>query len=130
MTEIINRTPDTLAGNISAETLTTQAGIYEAITADLPIKPTAKTVNFRGKEVTLKYTLLSLQRLEEQGVSLQDLESMSENVSVTMLIKMVWAGLCLEFRDATLDEVAGAFDITEISQVSEALSYALNSVGK
>lgn len=120
MTESINSTTDIHAGTITAE----------AITADLPIKPTAKTVNFRGKEVTLKYTLLSLQRLEEQGVSLQDLESMSENVSVTMLIKMVWAGLCLEFRDATLDEVAGAFDITEISQVSEALSYALNSVGK
>lgn len=120
MTETINSTTTIHAGAVAPE----------AITTDWSIKPTAKTVNFRGKEVTLKYTLLSLQRLEEQGVSLQDLESMSENVSVTMLIKMVWAGLCLEFRDATLDEVAGAFDITEISQVSEALSYALNSVGK
>ena len=90
-----------------------------------------KTVNFRGQEVTLKYTLLSLQRLEAAGVSLQDLETMGDNVSITVLGKVLWAGLCVQFNDATLEEVLNSYEISDLQEVSEALAAALNNpVGK
>lgn len=90
-----------------------------------------KTVNFRGQEVTLKFTLLALQRLEQAGVSLQDLETMGDEISITLLGKVLWAGLCVQFNDATIDEVLNSFEISELQGVADALGAALsNTVGK
>lgn len=90
-----------------------------------------KTVKFRNQEVTLKYTLLALQRLEAVGVALQDLETVGDQVSITILGKVLWAGLCVQFNDATLDEVLNSFEIKDLQEVAEALSAALsNTVGK
>lgn len=96
-----------------------------------PEAPAKKTVNFRGQDVTLKYTLLSLQRLESVGVSMKDLESLGdEDVSITTVGKMLWAGLCVQFNDATLDEVLNSFEISELQSVSEAMAEALSTAGK
>lgn len=98
---------------------------------DIAPAPQKKTVTFRGKEVTLKYTLLSLQRLEQAGVALSELEKLGDEVSITMLGKVLWAGLCVQFNDATVDEVLNSFDISELQEVSEAMTAALsNTVGK
>lgn len=87
-----------------------------------------KTVNFRGRDVTLKYTLLSMQRLEEQGVSLADMDS--EEVSITQIGKMLWAGLCMEFRDATVEEVMASYELSDMTAISEAIAAAMNKTGK
>lgn len=84
------------------------------------------TVKFRDQEVTLKYPLYSLIKLEEQGVKLADLET--DQVEISQLIKIVWAGLICNFKDATVDEVALSYDISDMGQLSEAMSAAFNKV--
>lgn len=91
----------------------------------------ATTVQFRGQTVRLRYTLLSLQRLESTGVKLSDLETLGEDLSITVLGKVLWAGLCVQFNDATLEEVLNSFELSDLQDVSNALSTALSgSVGK
>ena len=89
-----------------------------------------KKITFRGKQVTLKYPLLALQRLETVGVSLADMEDMSDDLSITLLGQLVWAGLSCEFNDATVDEVLEAFEISDLKDLSEALSSAFSGMGK
>lgn len=123
MTEIINFPEANMQGVAGAEGSVGVAGTLSA--------PAKKTVNFRGQDVTLKYTLLSLQRLESVGVSMKDLESLGdEDVSITTVGKMLWAGLCVQFNDATLDEVLNSFEISELQSVSEAMAEALSTAGK
>lgn len=123
MTEIINFPEANMQGVAGAVGSVGVAGTLSA--------PAKKTVNFRGQEVTLKYTLLSLQRLESVGVSMKDLESLGdEDVSITTVGKMLWAGLCVQFNDATLDEVLNSFEISELQSVSEAMAEALSTAGK
>ena len=99
--------------------------------AAVPQAPVKKTVDFRGNQVTLKYTLLSLQRLEEAGVPLSVLEKMGDDLSITVLGKVLWAGLCVQFNDATIEEVLNSFEVYQLEQVSEAIAAALsNTVGK
>ncbi|MEG0121913.1 hypothetical protein [Enterococcus sp.] len=124
MTEVINFP----TSNTQGFTDTTGVSAPEVAVASTPQN---KTVTFRGQEVTLKYTLLSLQRLEKAGVSLTDLEKIGDEISVTMLGKVLWAGLCVQFNDATIDEVLNSFEISELQQVSDAMAAALsNTVGK
>lgn len=92
-------------------------------------KTPKNTVNFRGKEVTLKYPLLALQRLEDVGVDITKLGE-DGDISITVLGKMVWAGLSVEHRDATLEEVLEGFDISDLQELSEAVGAAFNSMGK
>lgn len=88
-----------------------------------------KKIKFRGKQVNLKFTLLSLRKLEDAGVSLSQL-SEGTDVSIDILGKMLWAGLLVDFPDATEDEVLGSYEIHELQDVSDALNAALNKATK
>lgn len=88
-----------------------------------------KTIKFRDKEVTLKFPLLAVQRLEDIGVDITSF-SEEEDISVTVLGKMVWAGLSCEFRDATLEEVLLSYDIADLTELSEAVGQAFSGMGK
>lgn len=92
-------------------------------------KSTKKTVTFREQEVTLKFPLLAVQRLEEVGVDIGTFGD-EENISITALGKIVWAGLSCQFNDATLDEVLMAYEISDLQNLSEAISQAFGSMGK
>lgn len=127
MTEIINFP----VNNQGATGVTGPDGVegIDGIVAT-PEAPVKKTVKFRGQEVKLHYTLLSMQRLEETGVSLKDLETFGEEVSITSLGKILWAGLCVQFNDATIEEVLNSFELSDLQEVSEAMSAALSAAGK
>lgn len=122
MTEIINFPEANMQGVAGA---VGSVGVDGTLSA-----PAKKTVNFRGQEVKLHYTLLAMQRLEETGVSLKDLETFGEEVSITSLGKILWAGLCVQFNDATIEEVLNSFELSDLQEVSEAMSAALSSAGK
>lgn len=122
MTEIINFPEANMQGVAGAEG---SVGVDGTLSA-----PVKKTVKFRGQEVKLHYTLLAMQRLEETGVSLKDLETFGEEVSITSLGKILWAGLCVQFNDATIEEVLNSFELSDLQEVSEAMSAALSSAGK
>ena len=88
-----------------------------------------KTITFRGQEVTLKFPLLAVQRLEDVGVDLMTFGE-TETISITELVKFIWAGLSCEFRDATIEEVGLAFEISDLQELSEAVGAAFKGMGK
>lgn len=86
------------------------------------------TINFRGQEVTLKFPLLAIQRLEETGVSLSDLGE--DDTSISTIIKVVWAGLSCEFRDADIEEIAMSFEMSDLEALSAAINEGFSAKGK
>lgn len=86
------------------------------------IAGTSNTVHFRGQEVTLKYPLYALMKLEETGVDLSNMDT--EKVSITDLVKIVWAGLICQFQDATVEEVAFEFEMSDLEQLGAAMNTA------
>lgn len=126
MTEIINFPTTEISADQTAVG-SVQATPIQGAQLDGP-----KTVHFRGRDVTLKYTLLSMQRLEAVGVGFAELEKMGEGkeVSFSVIGKLLWAGLCVEFNDATLEEVLNSFEISDMASISEAISEAMNRTGK
>lgn len=88
------------------------------------------TINFNNEQVKLKFPLYSLIKLEDvYGVKLADLEHNSDSVS--LIAKLVWAGLLYKNPDLTLDEVAMQFDISDLSDIAGAISSAVSkTVGK
>ena len=89
------------------------------------------TITFRGKKVALHYPLLAISKLQkEQGISLADMEDMGDQLDIDTLGKLVWAGLCVQFPDATVDEVLGSFEISDLQGLSEALTAAFSAMSK
>lgn len=91
-----------------------------------PTQEAKNTVTFRGQEVTLKYPLYALMKLEERGVNIADVNS--EQVKITDIVNIVWAGLVCQFPDVTVEEIATVYDMADMEQLAAAMSAAFNKV--
>lgn len=100
------------------------------VAAAEPVETEFKTIIFREQEVTLKYPLLAIARLEQKGIKLNDLDLSEDNFSVTTLANLVWAGLCLQFPDVTVDEVLSSYDLADLGRLGSAFSAAFNRAVK
>lgn len=85
------------------------------------------TITYKGQQVTLKYPLYALEKLQEVGLDITDL---SDKVGISELIKFVYAGLICQFPDVTLDDIRMAYDLSDIEQLSKALEYGIKVKGK
>lgn len=89
------------------------------------------TIKFRGKKVHLRYPLLAFSRLQKDyGIKMDDFAAMGDSADIDMIGKLVWAGLITEFSDATVDEVLGSFELSDLPALSEALSAAFSAMSK
>lgn len=86
------------------------------------VEEAKKTVTFRGQEVTLKYPLHALMKLEDAGVSLSDINT--DAVKVSDLVKLIWAGLVCQFPDATVEEIANSYEMSDMEQLGQAMTAA------
>lgn len=80
-----------------------------------------ETIVFNEEEVKLKFPLFALMKLEDAyGVKLADLEENSDSIS--LITKLVWAGLLYKQPSLTLEEVAMQYEITDLKDIAGAIS--------
>jgi hypothetical protein len=80
---------------------------------------------FLDKKRTLKYNHNALVRLEKElGHSLTKLDS--EDISITKIATMFWAGLLHEMKELTLEDAIELMDYSNIGEISEKITEAFS----
>lgn len=85
-------------------------------------------IGFNGEDVKLKFPLFALMKLEDEyNVKLSDLEENSDSIS--LITKLVWAGLLYKQPNLTLEEVAMQFEISDLKDIAGAISVGVSGTG-
>lgn len=82
-------------------------------------------ITLGGTEMKMKYTLLSMVKLEKEGIRIQEL---GEQMSLESVLKVLWAGLITFQPELTVDEVGAMVDIADLSEITEKLTEAFGGL--
>lgn len=78
-----------------------------------------------GRELKLRFTLLAMVKLEQEGIRIQEL---GQQMSMESILKVLWAGLITFQPELTVEEVGGMIDMEDLQMVTEKVTEAFGGI--
>lgn len=68
-------------------------------------------MKYKDRDINLKYNIIAIREIEKKlGKSVFKIASEMEDISIDMLVTLLWAGMKKQFKNITLEETADFLD--------------------